>query len=128
MFLGTDRAERFSLAGLRAIFGPYYARGARPITIPIEQIVYPSPDGGWAWYEELVERQHVGRMRSTGVLRRVDDTWKFVHYNVVLTVPTDLTEDFARRIAAFYSPDGEASIPLDDRSPPIVVGEIGGQD
>ncbi len=114
VFLGTDRAERFSLAGVRAILGPYYAHGARPTTIPIEQVVYPSADGGWAWFEQLVERQHVGRMRGTGVLRRVDDTWKLVHYNVVLTVPDDLTEDFARRIDAFYSPDAEASVPLDD--------------
>ena len=105
VFLGTDRAERFSVAGLRAILGPYYARGARPVTIPIEQQVYLSPDGGWAWYEELVERKGVGRMRGTGVLRRVEGAWKIVHYNVVLTVPGALAEDFAERIEAFYSPE-----------------------
>ncbi len=109
VFLGTDRSERFSLAGMRAILGPYYARGARPLTIPVEQIVYPTPDGGWAWFEQLVERQHVGRMRGTGVLRKVDDTWKFLHYNVVLIVPNALAEDFARRIEAFYTGNTDAA-------------------
>ncbi len=103
--LGTDRAERYSVAAWRAIFGPYYARGGRrPVTIPIEQHVYFSPDGEMAWFEELVERQNLGRMRGTGVMARVDGAWKFLHYNFVLVVPAELAEDFARRIGAFYAP------------------------
>ncbi len=102
--LGTARSERFSLAGLQAILGPYYAQGRRPTSIPIEQQVYLSPDGGWAWFEELIERKYLGLMRGTGVLRKVDNTWKFVHYNLIILVPRELSEDLAQRIDAFYAP------------------------
>ncbi len=108
VILGTDRAERYSVAAWRAIFGPYYARGSgRPATIPVEQHVYLSPDGDMAWFEELVERQNLGRMRGTGVIAKVEGAWKFVHYNFVLIVPAELAEDFARRIDAFYAPRQE---------------------
>ncbi len=106
--LGTDRSERFSAAAWRAIFGPYYARGGRrPPTIPIEQRVNLTPDGDLAWFDQLVERQHLGRMRGTGVMARIDGVWKFLHYNVVLVVPSELTPAFAGRIKAFYAPSQE---------------------
>ncbi len=102
--LGTDRSERFTLAALRALVGPYFARGQGSTSIPIEQHVYLSPSREMAWFEELVERKHLGRMRGTGVMRKVDGVWKLAHYNLVILVPKVMTEDLARRIDAFYAP------------------------
>ena len=117
--LGTARSERFSLAGLQAILAPYYAQGRRPISIPIEQRVYLSPDQNLAWFEELIERQQLGLMRGTGVMRRAGDTWKLVHYNLMFVVPRELAGDLARRIEAFYAPRAprNSSLQLDFLGP-----------
>ena len=102
VFLGTDRSERMSLVRWRALVGPYFARGQGATSFPIEQFVYLSPDQNMAWFEERLERQLVGQMRGTGVLRKVGATWKLAHYNLVLLVPRELADDLAERIHAFY--------------------------
>ncbi len=103
VILGTARSERLTPARMRALVGPYYARGHGPISIPIEQHVYLSPNRDLAWFDELVERKNLGLMRGTGVMRQQDGGWEFVHYNLVIVVPPELAEDFARRIDAFYA-------------------------
>ncbi len=100
----VGRSARLTVPVLRALVEPHLARGQGWTSIPIEHRVYLSPTGDLAWFEELYESQNQGRMRGTGVMRKVDGDWKFAHGNVMLLVPRQLQEDLARRIDAFYAP------------------------
>ncbi len=104
ILLGTDRSERLTMARNRAFVRLYWARDQGPTSTPIEQHVYLSPDGNLAWFEELVDREHVGQVRTTGVIAEIDGTWKFVHYNLVILVAQEMAEELAARIEAFYAP------------------------
>ncbi len=98
----TDRAERLTLGRLRAHLQLYGDQG--PALVPVAQHVHLSPDQSMAWFEEQIEEPRFGRMRGTGVLRKIGDAWKIVHYNLVLLVPKELAGDLARRIGVFYAP------------------------
>ncbi len=104
ILLGTDRSERLTMAMNRAFVRLYWARKRGPTVTPIEQRVYLSPDENLAWFEERVEREQIGQVRDTGVLRKIDGRWKFVHYNLVILIPKEMAEKLARRIDAFYAP------------------------
>ncbi len=101
----TDRSERLTMARLRAFLGLYQAQGHQsPTLTPVERHVHLSPEKNMAWLEERIEEQHLGQMRATGVLRRVDGTWKIAHFNLVILVPPELAEYLAGRIESFYAP------------------------
>ncbi len=104
IFLGTDRSERFTVEQYRAFAGPYFDRGIKQISVPLEQNVFLSPDGKVAWFDERLDRAEIGELRGTGVLRKVDGEWKVAHYNLIFPVPNDLTKDLVERIRAFYAP------------------------
>lgn len=101
---GTDRSERLNLGRWRARIGPYFEWTKGVTSIPLDQRVYPAPSGDMAWFEELIENEHLGRMRGTGVLKKVEGRWKLLHYNQVVLIPKAMAEDVARRIEAFYAP------------------------
>ncbi len=91
---------RYTVARLRALL----SRGQGLPTIPIEQLVYLSPDQNLAWFEELVETKNVGLMRGTGVLRKADGAWRLAHHSLTILVPRQLSAALAGRIDAFYAP------------------------
>lgn len=104
IIFGTDRSERLNLARWRARVGPYFEWTKGTTSIPLEQRVYPAPNEDMAWFEELIEREQLGRMRVTGVLKRIEGRWKLLHYNQVVLIPKAMVEDVARRIDVFYAP------------------------
>ena len=69
VFFGTDESERFSLAELKATFGPYFDQGIGWKRVVLERQVYVGPNNEIGWFEEKSRRERAP-LRTTGVVRK----------------------------------------------------------
>lgn len=101
VFLGTDASERWTVDQFRAYAHPHFARGSG-WTYTLRggrRHVYVSADGNLAWFDEALDNEKYGECRGTGVLRRVDGTWRIVQYNLTLPIPNEIAGEVVARIA-----------------------------
>jgi len=100
VFLGTDATERWDLASFRTFAHPYFAKGKAWTFLPRDRHVILSPRGDVAWFDEKLDSASYGECRGTGVLRRIDGTWKIAHYNLTIPIPNDLAKQVVEMIRA----------------------------
>ncbi len=104
IYLGTDRTERWIRDSMATWAAPYFERDVAWAFTPIERHWYLSDDGEVAWFEEHLDSPHMGVVRGSGVLTKVDlghskalstatpsgkTTWALRHYNLALAVPNE---------------------------------------
>jgi ketosteroid isomerase-like protein len=107
IFMGTDAGERWTLEEYRAFAEPYFSQGKGWSFIPRDRQVTVSSDGTLAWFDEMLDSEHYGEARGSGVLRRDGLDWKIVHYNLAFTVPNDVAKEVVALIREAASITGE---------------------
>ena len=100
VFLGTDATERWDLEAFRAFSHPYFAKGTAWTFVPRDRHVILSPRGDVAWFDEKHDSASYGECRGTGVVRRIDGTWKVAHYNLTIPIPNVLAKTVVEMIRA----------------------------
>lgn len=98
VFMGTDAAERWSLAQFKAYAGPHFAKGKGWTYAPKQRHISVSPDGRTAWFDEMLDNAAYGTCRGSGVLVRRGGTWKLAQYNLGVPIPNALLPEVARMI------------------------------
>jgi len=93
IYLGTDAGERWTRDELREWAGEHFEKESAWSFKPYNRTIYFSEDGRMAWFEELLETW-MGVCRGSGVLVLGKDGWKIAHYNLAVTVPNEVIEDF----------------------------------
>ena len=88
VFVGTDAAEVWSVQEFKNFSKPYFDKGSAWSFKVIDRSVYVNSDGNIAWFDELLDTW-MGVCRGSGVLKKVDSTWKIEHYVLSLTVPNE---------------------------------------
>lgn len=106
VFLGTDATERWTGAQFKTFAMPYFERGPAWIYVPLRRWVTVSPDGAFAWFDEVLDNEGYGECRGSGVLERRAQRWVVRQYNLTVPVPNDLLRGVVERIRAFA--DGRA--------------------
>lgn len=100
VFLGTDDWERWSRDAFYTYAAPAFADGQGWTFTPRNRTIAFSDDQTVAWFDELLDSDHMGLLRGSGVLARKGDQWKIMHYNLAFTIPNDLVDDLKKRIDA----------------------------
>lgn len=121
IILGTAPGERFTLAVLRTMVVQDFSKGRGWKTVPFEQHVRVSEDGGTAWFDERLRRETGRGLRATGVLRRGADGWKVVQLNNVFPVPNERVVDLGARLRKAI-PMPPLSIPKDSPAASALLG------
>jgi ketosteroid isomerase-like protein len=98
IIFGTDKSERFTLEEYRRFVEPYLAQGHGWTSVPTEQNVYVSEDGNFAWFDERLDKPGFQELRGTGVLRKIDGSWKVLQMNMAFTVPNELAGSLAEMV------------------------------
>ena len=88
MFIGTDASENWTLKAFKNFSKPYFDKGEAWSFTPVERTIYVYKDGELAWFDELLGTW-MGICRGSGVLKKVDNTWKIEHYVLSLTIPNE---------------------------------------
>lgn len=90
IFLGTDAAERWTLAEFKAFAQPYFEQGKGWTYLVKSRHVYFSQDQNVAWFDEMLENESYGVCRGSGVLLKIDGVWKIAQYNLSIPIPNAL--------------------------------------
>lgn len=102
-YLGTDAAERWSLAEFKGYAMPYFAKGQGWTYVPRERHITIAPVACRcvAWFDELLDSKSYGTSRGTGTLVLTADGWKVSQYALTFPIPNDLAHDMTDQIKAF---------------------------
>lgn len=102
VFLGTDPDERWDISSFTAYVDTYFAPPYQGWTFePSDRHVVLGLNSEIAWFDEKLSSKKYGRLRGTGVLRRVGDSWKISHYSMTLAVPNGAMEAVREAIVSF---------------------------
>ena len=102
VFFGTDMSERWDKAAFQDYAMARFAEGTGWTYHMKERNVYFSDNGNVAWFDEILTNKKYGEFRGTGVLKRINNQWKIVQYNLLLPIPNDLFFDMSQEIKEYY--------------------------
>ncbi|MBT8263890.1 MAG: nuclear transport factor 2 family protein [Eudoraea sp.] len=88
VFIGTDAAEVWDKAEFMTFSKPYFDKGKAWSFTSKQRNVYVDASGEIAWFDELLDTW-MQLCRGSGVLKKVNGTWKISHYVLSLTIPND---------------------------------------
>lgn len=88
IFIGTDATENWKNEDFKAFSKPYFDKGKAWSFTALERNVFISEYGDIAWFDELLDTQ-MELCRGSGVLKKVDDTWKISHYVLSIAIPNE---------------------------------------
>ena len=89
--IGTDAMENWQRDAFEAFSKPYFDQGKAWAFQARERNVYFSSEGSIAWFDELLDTW-MGTCRGSGVLEKVEDSWKIRHYVLSITIPNEEIE------------------------------------
>ncbi len=92
IYIGTDASENWTKSQFEAFAKPYFDKGKAWSFKALERHVYFSNDGQTAWFDELLDT-HMKICRGSGVLTKVNNSWKIKHYVLSMTIPNDNTNE-----------------------------------
>lgn len=98
IFLGTDISERWNVEQFKAYAMPHFSKGRGWTYRPQSRHVYLSPDGNTAWFDEILQNDHYGMTRGSGVLVKRNREWKVAQYHLTLPVPNSLMDAVVKMI------------------------------
>lgn len=87
-FLGTDATENWSLKEFKAFSKPYFDKGKAWSFTTLERNIFVKEGEDIAWFDEHLDTQ-MGICRGSGVLKKVDGSWKIKHYVLSIAVPNE---------------------------------------
>lgn len=92
VFIGTDALENWNNKDFKAFSKPFFDRGSAWDFKPLKRNVYISAEGNIAWFDELLDTW-MGICRGSGVLIKIENTWKIEHYVLSVTIPNEHITD-----------------------------------
>lgn len=95
IFIGTDATENWNKTKFEAFAKPYFDKGKAWNFTPIERHIYFSEDKKTAWFDELLDTQ-MKICRGSGILVKINNTWKIKHYVLSMTIPNDNTDEVVK--------------------------------
>lgn len=111
IFLGSDATERWTVPEFREWSKKYFARESAWVFVPRKRFVLFNDAGDIAWFDEITRSEHMGDCRGTGVLRKVDGTWRVAHYSLTVLIPNDVMNRVATIVRA-WERDPKAPAPV----------------
>ena len=95
IFIGTDATENWNKTEFEAFAKPYFDKGKAWNFTPIERHIFFSEDNKTAWFDELLDT-HMKICRGSGVLVRINNTWKIKHYVLSMTIPNENSDEVVK--------------------------------
>ncbi len=95
-FIGTDASERWSVIEFKRFAKPHFNTAPAWKFIPIQRNIEFSANRKLAWFDEVLNSDHLGVCRGSGVLIYEEQSWKIKHYVLSLIVPNALAKEVAQ--------------------------------
>jgi hypothetical protein len=95
IFIGTDATENWNKTEFESFAKPYFDKGKAWDFTPIERHIYFSEDKKTAWFDELLDT-HMKICRGSGVVVKINNTWKIKQYVLSMTIPNDNIDEVVK--------------------------------
>ena len=102
VYIGTDESEKWNRDEFMAFCKPYFDRGSAWDFKPFDRKVYLNKQADLAWFDEKLDTW-MGICRSSGVIVKLGNDWKIKHYQLSVTVPNEIVNDFIEMIKNYKS-------------------------
>ncbi len=91
VFVGSDASEVWSFQEFKNFSQPYFEAGKAWTFKPVNRNVYTNEAQNMAWFDEVLNSEHMGLCRGSGVLIKTSDgKWKVKHFVLSVAVPNPL--------------------------------------
>ncbi|MBZ9786895.1 nuclear transport factor 2 family protein [Psychroflexus sp. CAK57W] len=98
VFVGSDASEVWNYTKFKAFSKPYFDAGKAWTFIPVNRNVYSDENQNIAWFDEVLNSDHMGVCRGSGVLIQTKNgEWKIKHYVLSLAVPNPLVDQLVKQ-------------------------------
>ena len=101
VFFGTDEKERWNKKEFQEYALNRFNNGEGWTYISISRNIYLDEDENTAWFDEKLENKKYGTFRGTGVLMKINNSWKIKQYNLLLPIPNDLLIKYSKKIKKY---------------------------
>ena len=91
IFLGTDKTERWTIEEFKAYAEPAFADGNGWTYSVVERNW--EGKGDIRWFDEILFNERLGHCRGTGVVKKINNEWKILHYALTMLVPNEIAEE-----------------------------------
>lgn len=88
VFIGTDATENWNKNQFEAYSKPHFDKGKAWSFKTLERNIYINNTNNFAWFDELLNTQ-MGTCRGSGVLEKINNSWKIKHYVLSITIPNN---------------------------------------
>lgn len=95
VFIGTDANENWQHTEFMNYAKPHFDKGKAWNFTAIERNIYVNNEADFAWFDELLDTQ-MKICRGSGVLKKVDGTWKIAHYVLSIVVPNEYVDEVVK--------------------------------
>jgi arginine deiminase len=98
VFVGSDASEVWDIKEFKVFSKPYFDAGKAWTFIPVNRNIYTGKNKNIAWFDEVLNSEHMGICRGSGVLvRNQDEDWKIKHYVLSLAIPNSLVDQLVKQ-------------------------------
>ena len=98
VFIGTDATERWTVEEFKKYANPIFQTGRGWIYISKSRHIDLSASGDFAWFDEILDSKTYGVSRGTGVIMKMDESWKIAQYHLTFPIPNALAAKFTDEI------------------------------
>ena len=90
-FLGTDKAERWTIEEFKAYAKPAFSDGHGWTYKVADRNI--EGEGNIRWFDEIVFNKKLGHCRGTGVVKLINGEWKIAHYALTMLIPNSIAKE-----------------------------------
>lgn len=95
IYLGTDATERWTKKEFYDWSYKYFQRNSAWTLKPLNRFIIIDDENNIAWFDESLDTG-MGPCRGSGVLKKINNEWKLIHYNLALTIPNEAISDIKK--------------------------------
>lgn len=107
VFMGTDASERWDVEAFMKYAMNRFDSGEGWKYKSLKRSVYYADERNIAWFDEVLVNEKYGEFRGTGVLKRENEHWKIVQYNLLLPIPNEIFMEIAQHVQEFNKQNEE---------------------
>jgi len=101
VFIGTDAGEMWTKKEFAGFCKPYFDHGKGWTYLPVSRTIHVTENGMTAWFVEILQNEHYGTCRGTGVLKNTPKGWLIVQYHLTIPIPNGVAKDVVAKIREF---------------------------
>jgi hypothetical protein len=102
IFIGTDADEHWKLNEFAELCKRHFKNGRGWTYVSYERRITLNEDFRCAWFYERLKHKRYVDVRGSGVLIKIDNTWRIAQYVLSFPIPNELALPLAKQVRSLH--------------------------